>query len=66
MAERIAALVRNLDDPEEIVAAFVGLTEVFGDDLRADGHFRSGLVGALSRLLFDGSATVLQSQRRED
>jgi fructuronate reductase len=66
LAGRLAALTQGLDDPEKIVAAFLGLTEVFGEDLRADGHFRSGLVGALSRLLFDGSATMLQSQRRED
>ncbi len=65
LAGRLAALTQGLDDPEKIVAAFLGLTEVFGEDLRVDVHFRAALVGALSRLLSDGSAVVLRSQRRE-
>jgi len=63
LAARIAALVQGLDDPEKIVAAFLGLTEVFGGDLRADAHFQARLVDALSRLLSDGSAAMLQTWR---
>ena len=53
LAGRIAGLVGPLRDPEEIVAAFLGLKEVFGEDLPETNAFTRtvtqkfiGLVGA--------------------
>ncbi|MBP1857574.1 fructuronate reductase [Rhizobium herbae] len=66
LAARIAAATQPLDDPDKIVAAFLGLTEVFGEDLRADAHFRARLVDTLLRLLSDGSVAVLQTWRDRD
>ncbi|WP_438752973.1 mannitol dehydrogenase family protein [Pararhizobium sp. O133] len=60
MATRIAGLVRTLDDAEDIVAALLGLTEIFGDDLSADRSFRKTLSATLARLLADGSRKVLR------
>ncbi|MDW5313011.1 mannitol dehydrogenase family protein [Rhizobium sp. PL01] len=59
LAGRMAALTQGLNDPEEIVTAFLSLTEVFADDLRRDAGFRTALVGALSRLLANGCASEL-------
>lgn len=64
LAGRIRALSQGLDDPEEIVAAFLGLTEVFADDLGGDANFRAGLVDALSRLLSTGAAAELARWQR--
>jgi fructuronate reductase len=59
LAGQIAAMTQGLDTPEEIVTAFLSLTEVFADDLRRDAGFRPALVGALSRLLANGCASEL-------
>ncbi|CAN7332006.1 mannitol dehydrogenase family protein [Rhizobium sp. LjRoot98] len=64
LAGRIRALSQGLDDPEEIVAAFLGLTEVFADDLGGDANFRVGLVDGLSRLLSTGAAAELARWQR--
>ncbi|WP_426227447.1 mannitol dehydrogenase family protein [Pararhizobium sp. DWP3-4] len=59
LARRIAAMTQGLDDPGEIVAAFLGLEDVFADDLGRDAGFRGALIGVLSRLLATGSAAEL-------
>ena len=66
LAGRIAALTQGLDDPEEIVAGFLSLTEVFADDLGPDASFRAELVDALSRLLSKGAAAELAAWQRSN
>ena len=66
LAGRIAALTQGLDDPEEIVAMFLSLTEVFADDLGRDASFWAGLVDALSRLLSKGAAAELAAWQRSN
>jgi len=61
LAGRIAAMTQGLDDPEEIVAAFLSLTEVFANDLGGDAGFRSRLVESLSRLRSGGAAAALSA-----
>jgi fructuronate reductase len=63
LAGRIAALTQGLDDPEEIVAGLLGLTEVFGDDLGDDAGFRAKLVDALSRLFSKGAGAEVSAWR---
>ncbi|HTO34393.1 MAG TPA: mannitol dehydrogenase family protein [Pararhizobium sp.] len=60
LAERIAGLARPLDDADQIVAALLGLTEIFGDDLSADRSFRTTLSATLARVLSGGSRDVLR------
>jgi fructuronate reductase len=61
LAGRIAALTQGLDDPEQIVQAFLSLTEVFPNDLSRDRNFRAALVGALSCLHQSGAAAELSA-----
>ncbi|WP_428429443.1 mannitol dehydrogenase family protein [Pararhizobium sp.] len=64
LAGRIAALTQGLDDPEQIVVAFLGITEVFADDLSRDDGFRAALTDGLSRLLSKGAAVELAAWQR--
>ncbi len=59
LAGRIAALTQGLEDPEEIVAAFLSITEVFAEDLNRDAGFRAALADGVSRLLLKGAAVEL-------
>jgi fructuronate reductase len=63
LAGRIAAMTQGLDDPEEIVAALVSLTEVFGGDLSGNAGFRAKLVDALSRLFSTGAKAEVSAWR---
>ncbi|MFC3073747.1 mannitol dehydrogenase family protein [Shinella pollutisoli] len=54
-AARIAALVAGLGDPEEIVAAYLTMTDVFGD-LAGDWLFRETVTQALGGLMLEGAA----------
>ena len=66
LATRIAALTQGLTDPAAIVDAYLGLVEVFGEDLPADRVFRQRLIEALSRLLADGAGAVLREEGGRD
>jgi fructuronate reductase len=61
LAQRIKALVEGLGDADSIVDAYLGIVEVFGDDLSRNQAFRNRIVGALSGLLQRGSADMLKS-----
>ncbi|WFU51639.1 mannitol dehydrogenase family protein [Sinorhizobium terangae] len=61
LAGRIAGVAQPLQRPEEIVAALLRITEVFGDDLSVDEAFRDTLVRTLARLMSDGAAAVVKS-----
>ena len=54
-AARIAGLAAGLDAPEEIVAAYLTMADVFGD-LAGDGVFRERVTEALAALMRDGAA----------
>lgn len=61
LAGRIAGVAQPLQRPEEIVAALLRITEVFGDDLSSDGAFRDTLVRTLARLMSEGAAATVKS-----
>ncbi|QLL66194.1 mannitol dehydrogenase family protein [Sinorhizobium mexicanum] len=61
LAGRIAAVAQPLQRPDEIVAALLRITEVFGDDLPSDEAFRDTLVRNLAGLMSDGAAAVVKS-----
>ncbi|MCA1404461.1 mannitol dehydrogenase family protein [Ensifer sp. IC3342] len=61
LAGRIADVAQPLQRPEEIVAALLRITEVFGDDLSSDGAFRDTLVRTLARLMSEGAAATVKS-----
>ena len=63
LAGRIAAMTQRLDDPEEIVAALLSLTDVFGGDLSGNAGFRAKLVDALSRLFSTGAKAEVSAWR---
>ncbi len=51
-------------DPEKIVAVFLSLTEVFGDDLDRNAAFRARRVVAVSSLRSSGAASALSAWRQ--
>ena len=60
MAARFAAISSAAGgDAERLVEGFLGLQEVFGTDLPADGAFREMLVMLLGHLLGEGSAATV-------
>jgi fructuronate reductase len=61
LAARISGAVRQLNEPVAIVDAYLGITDVFGNDLLVDNAFRDQIVAALSGLLERGSAATLKS-----
>ncbi|THK39586.1 mannitol dehydrogenase family protein [Ensifer sp. MPMI2T] len=61
LADRIAGVAQPLQRPEEIVAALLPVTEVFGDDLSSDEAFRDTLVRTLARLMSEGAAATVKS-----
>ncbi|WP_018238173.1 mannitol dehydrogenase family protein [Ensifer sp. BR816] len=58
-AARIAGLVREIDEPAQIVDAFLTMQDVFGADLATSHPFRLALVKALTQLFEEGSARTL-------
>ncbi|WP_173512481.1 mannitol dehydrogenase family protein [Sinorhizobium psoraleae] len=62
LAARIAGMTQPLHRAEEIVGAFLGIAEVFGDDLSSDQAFRDTLVRSLAALMSEGAATVVKSR----
>lgn len=61
LAGRIAAAAQPLPRPEEIVAALLRVTEVFGEDLSSDEAFRDTLVRTLATLMSKGAAAAVKS-----
>ncbi|MCA1443315.1 mannitol dehydrogenase family protein [Ensifer sp. IC4062] len=61
LAGRIAGVAQPLQRPEEIVAALLRITEVFGDDLSSDEAFRDTLVRTLAGLMSEGAAATVKS-----
>ena len=60
MAARFSAIAAEAGrDPERLVDGFIGLREIFGTDLPADGAFRGLLVVLLRSLLENGSAATV-------
>ena len=54
-------MTQPLSAPARIIEAYLGLSEVFGDDLAKDTVFRDTLTAALSRLMQEGAAAVVAS-----
>lgn len=61
LAGRIAALTQGLEHPQHIVSAFLGLTDVFSDDLGRNAGFRIMLADALQRLFSKGAAAEISA-----
>ncbi|ASY59483.1 mannitol dehydrogenase family protein [Sinorhizobium sp. CCBAU 05631] len=60
-AARIAALVRDIVEPEQIVDAYLTMRDVFDAYLAGSVPFRLALVKALTRLFVEGSAATLRA-----
>ncbi|TCN29403.1 mannitol dehydrogenase family protein [Sinorhizobium americanum] len=58
---RIAALVQDIVEPEQIVDAYLTMRDVFDADLAGSDPFRLALVKALTRLFGQGSAATLRA-----
>lgn len=56
LASRFAAVTAGKREASALVAAYLGIREVFGDDLPASTRFRTTLVHVLDGLLADGAA----------
>lgn len=65
LAGRIAAMTRPLTTAAEIVDAYLGLSEVFGDDLAADKDFQETVTEALAHLMQNGAAAAVTSFARD-
>jgi fructuronate reductase len=62
LADRIAERMRPLREPGEIVRAYLGFKEVFGDDLAGDVEFARTVTRKLAGLLADGAAATVGRQ----
>ncbi|AFL50138.1 fructuronate reductase [Sinorhizobium fredii] len=63
-AARIAGLVRDIAEPEQIVDAYLTMRDVFDADLATSAPLRLALVKALTRLFEEGSAAILRAYAR--
>jgi len=59
LAERIRRMTSGIIDAPTLVSAYLGLAEVFGDDLPAEARFREALAKALSELMARGAARTV-------
>ncbi|MDQ0322574.1 fructuronate reductase [Pararhizobium capsulatum DSM 1112] len=64
LAGKIASLTEALSTPGEIVDAYLGLSDVFGQELADDRDFRAAVINALSTLMTHGAAVTLSSYGR--
>ncbi len=61
LADKLKGLADNAGTtPAALVEAFLGLTEVFGSDLKSEQRFRDELVEWLGRLLEDGALETVR------
>jgi fructuronate reductase len=60
LAERIAGMVRPLKRPEDIVSAFVGVKEVFGEDLPKNPVFVEAVTAKFAALHSGGAAAAIR------
>jgi fructuronate reductase len=51
LADRLRQAVGGKEDPASVVDSLLGVTEVFGDELRESSSFRDGLVEHVGDLL---------------
>jgi fructuronate reductase len=58
LADRLRQAVGGKEDPASVVDSLLGVTEVFGDELRESSSFRDGLVEHVSDLLGRRKATT--------
>ncbi|MGO4440575.1 mannitol dehydrogenase family protein [Rhizobium sp. RAF56] len=63
LSARIAAATQPLKDAATIVDAYLGFSEVFGEDLPRNADFRGQVVDALETLLAKGSAATVAAFR---
>jgi fructuronate reductase len=59
LASRIGKVTQGIRDAPALAAIYLGLREVFGDDLPADPRFRDAVTAALARLLEYGAARTV-------
>ncbi len=61
-AERLATIAANAgDDPRLLADSLFAIRDIFGDDLPANEHFRTAVVGHLSNLMTQGTAKTLKT-----
>ena len=58
-------MTQPLTTAAEIVDAYLGLSEVFGDDLTADKDFQETVTEALAHLMQNGAAAAVTSFARD-
>ncbi|WP_411036998.1 mannitol dehydrogenase family protein [Shinella sp. BYT-45] len=61
-AARIAGLTGRVTEPAGIVAAYLTMTDVFGEDLAQDAAFRDAVTRALADLMLHGAAATIRSR----
>ena len=61
-AERLATFAANAgDDPELLADSLFAVRDIFGEDLPANQHFRTAVIGHLSSLMAQGTAKTLKT-----